>query len=308
MISLKLRDDLAQEHWKAIEGHLNDPRRRKTNNLGYFEERVKRVFTDGTTLKDIVLASPQNLEKMKCQFSKIRGDADDDKQFMKSFNCFRTNYDKLNKRVIELEDKTFYNSHTIIQNLGLQVCPYCNRNQIGYIKGRNKAIHTLDHFYPKADYPILALSFYNLIPCCAACNKLKGPDEPIFQNPYDSNHDWKFKLRPSNANFLTNDEGVSLDLVSTKSDEKLRAFEEVFHVSDAYEIHKRDAREVLKRHHVYNDTFLKELAKTLDWESSDSMSALKEMVFGQQPSEDDIAHRALGKLAYDILKDADLLF
>lgn len=307
MINLPLRDDLAQQHWEAIKWHLSGLKKSsRTNNLDHFEKRVKLVFPD-KTLEDVIVAQPQKLEEMKKEFSECLGSSLDQKKLKKDFQCFLTNYDKLNKRVMELEDKTFYTSHTIIQNLGLQVCPYCNRNQIGYIKGRNKAIHTLDHFYPKAHYPILALSFYNLIPCCAACNKLKGPKEPTFPNPYGCKHDWKFKVRPSNANFLTNDEGVSLDLVSTDSDEKLRAFEEVFHVSDAYEIHKREAREVLIRHHVYNDTFLKELAKTLNVNGSDSMSALKEMVFGQQPTGEDIVHRALGKLAYDILKDADLL-
>lgn len=32
---------------------------------------------------------------------------------------------------------------------------------------------TLDHYLPKADYPILSVSLLNLIPCCAVCNKDK---------------------------------------------------------------------------------------------------------------------------------------
>ena len=35
-----------------------------------------------------------------------------------------------------------------------------------------------DHWFPKKKYPLLAISFYNLIPCCTYCNSsVKGDIE-----------------------------------------------------------------------------------------------------------------------------------
>lgn len=315
MINLKLRDDLAKQHWEAIEGHLKCLSGRNAYNLTYLQKKLQLVFTDGTTLKEIILASPSRLKEIAETFSKHPDYLADKKKFVKLFSCFGTNYNKLNSindPKFQLKNGEGYNGHTIINNLGLQVCPYCNRNHIGYIKERKKAIHQMDHYYPQAEYPILALSFYNLVPCCAACNKLKGTTYPKFPNPYDSNVNlqecFKFRLRPSKADFLTNDEGVDLDLISLDNNELAKDFDAVFHLNDAYQIHKRDAREALMLHHVYNETFLKELERTLELTGNNSTAMLKEMVFASQPVKDDISQRALGKLIYDILEDADLLF
>ena len=32
----------------------------------------------------------------------------------------------------------------------------------------------LDHFYPKDEFPMFAVSFYNLIPVCGTCNSIKN--------------------------------------------------------------------------------------------------------------------------------------
>lgn len=60
-----------------------------------------------------------------------------------------------------------------------KVCCYCHMIETGTclpdeeIKGYRPPI---DHYYGKADYPFLALSLYNFIPCCEKCNgpQMKG--------------------------------------------------------------------------------------------------------------------------------------
>ena len=49
-----------------------------------------------------------------------------------------------------------------------KLCPMC-----GF--GLSK---TLDHYLPKAKFPIHAVNPFNLIPCCRDCNSVKGADEP----------------------------------------------------------------------------------------------------------------------------------
>lgn len=58
---------------------------------------------------------------------------------------------------------------SVIQNLlRLNVCPYCGRNFINQKSGV-----ALDHYFPISQYPLLAVSLYNLIPCCHSCNLSK---------------------------------------------------------------------------------------------------------------------------------------
>ena len=75
-----------------------------------------------------------------------------------------------------------YNAFKLIETSGIKSCPYCNKRSIvtNYVKVSSKKFKQglrseLDHFFPKNDHPMLALSFYNLIPSCLECNlRLKG--------------------------------------------------------------------------------------------------------------------------------------
>jgi len=51
-------------------------------------------------------------------------------------------------------------------------CPYCNHRNVG----------TLDHFLPKSEYPVLAVTPCNLVPACMECNKRKGDYRPTVPN------------------------------------------------------------------------------------------------------------------------------
>lgn len=65
--------------------------------------------------------------------------------------------------------------------LNLDSCFYCDIHPIGtYIKNNNspRLSVDLDHFFPKSQCPLLALSLKNLIPCCQVCNsRIKGRTE-----------------------------------------------------------------------------------------------------------------------------------
>lgn len=71
----------------------------------------------------------------------------------------------------------------IVNNLGLTVCPYCNHSYV--FSAANANFCDLDHLYPKDKFPILAASFYNLIPVCHVCNNKKGDDVFGF-NPHET--------------------------------------------------------------------------------------------------------------------------
>ena len=85
--------------------------------------------------------------------------------------------------------KAFANSHSddwsgllLMKELAKHVryCPYCNAETIYAIKfterGDTRMVkNAFDHYFPRARYPFLGLSLYNLIPACSRCNSnLKG--------------------------------------------------------------------------------------------------------------------------------------
>ena len=70
-----------------------------------------------------------------------------------------------------------WSRHKLLSLIGIEVCPYCQRNYISSYEENNskKTTADLDHFYPKSLYPFLALSLYNFIPSCQICNsRFKG--------------------------------------------------------------------------------------------------------------------------------------
>lgn len=88
----------------------------------------------------------------------------------------------------------------IVQIMGVEVCPYCNRNFVeNYVtrkeNGQRKAYFKgdLDHYYSKEEIPALALSFFNLVPSCKVCNHEKSDSTkrtfyPFYDNENDEYH------------------------------------------------------------------------------------------------------------------------
>ena len=89
-----------------------------------------------------------------------------------------------------------YTAYTLAKNLDINTCVYCNRNYTSTVDKITRP--QFDHYFPQKNYPLLALSFHNLIPSCAICNSgIKGKAE-LFLNehlhPYvnDCLNDFRF--------------------------------------------------------------------------------------------------------------------
>lgn len=85
-----------------------------------------------------------------------------------------------------------------VKSMNLKVCPYCGRQKINVasIPGRRDSKPPIDHFLPKSKYPFLAVSLYNMIPCCTVCNDIsnKGDFDPLdgeigLENPHEFSDD-----------------------------------------------------------------------------------------------------------------------
>ena len=152
-------------------------------------------------------------------------------------------------------------AHKLAKYLDCNVCVYCGRIYTNtVIKNGKCVIHpTFDHFFPKGKYPLLALSFFNLIPSCYNCNCTTKGQKPVNSNttylhPYINSADeinscFKFSYRlksSTNKNDQINIKigGNRIDRtgtnVSTKVDNSTLDFqiEDVYQVHNSYELKK----------------------------------------------------------------------
>jgi hypothetical protein len=116
----------------------------------------------------ILKAKPDEFENI---ILKIKQNNIDKSRLKKAFVGGKNNGGSIGYSKFSAKGTTTYNAYDLAQKLKVNVCSYCNRNYTFTI--RNKSSKStrpdFDHFYDKGTHPILALSFYNLIPSCILC-------------------------------------------------------------------------------------------------------------------------------------------
>lgn len=103
--------------------------------------------------------------------------------------------------------------HDITTNMDLNICLYCNNEDIETIKVPGaEARPDLDHFYPRSKFPFLAITLSNLIPAGTRCNqKYKKAQSMLgYIHPYISGIN---KDRLFNINYIF-DEGRNIDFIN----------------------------------------------------------------------------------------------
>lgn len=82
--------------------------------------------------------------------------------------------------------RTRWDAYKLCHLSQTRTCPYCNHNFSFTVYKDKRGVFrpTLDHFYPKALYPHLALTLPNLIPSCYTCNSSLKGDIDFFFTPH----------------------------------------------------------------------------------------------------------------------------
>lgn len=83
-----------------------------------------------------------------------------------------------------------------VRLLDVRYCPYCNAETVGVVYAESpsekNSFSALDHILPKSDYPLLALSLYNLVPACYRCNsQFKGEKDGFDLEHWDASEPFK---------------------------------------------------------------------------------------------------------------------
>jgi len=216
-------------------------------------------------------------------------------------------------------NKSKYKSYTLATVLDRYTCTYCNRLYTNTVitplkKGRyspnddNRITRPqFDHWYAHIIYPLLGVSFYNLIPSCSVCNSSVKGDEIFdlkgYTHPYmkDTKEVFSFSFNHKD----TEDLNVKINV---KKGSKMANHLNAFKISEVYNAHSAmELRDLLDLRYKYTDDYI----HTLFNDTFDSLDVSQEeiyrMVFGIEQLEQNYHKRPFSKFKHDILRELLLI-
>lgn len=191
---------------------------------------------------------------------------------------------------------------TLMKNLKIEVCPYCNRNYI--FNAGDRRTSEFDHFIPKNNekYPIFAVSVYNLVPVCHTCNHIKSTKITKLINPYDARLKIStFKFNP----IVKTISNFDLELVSTNPLEQDAAdsLNNDLKLKELYSHHSYLVKDLYQKTQIYQTGYLaslKQLFFSNPSLSNVSQSDFVRLILGTYGDDKDISKYPLSKATKDI--------
>ncbi len=167
-----------------------------------------------------------------------------------------------------LDSAKTYNAYNFLKDLGIGVCPYCEDEYL-IVESKKEAKDSfrtaqLDHFYPKSKYPLLAMCFYNLIPCGSDCNRIKLSHD-VEACPYEKNIEQQSYLYP--------DIPIGINMECLSPDDCLVKFHpkngmimnvNVLKLEDRYKHTSPKVYEILKNSQQFTPKYLDSILSTND--------------------------------------------
>ncbi|WP_129750044.1 hypothetical protein [Flavobacterium beibuense] len=216
---------------------------------------------------------------------------------------------------------SIYNGYTLAEQLGIDCCPYCNRHYTTthhtyYVNDNGTAVEKrvfpeFDHFYPQKLHPVLALSFYNLIPSCTVCNThyKNSRDSAHLFHPYTLHQHGAFRFTdfPKDvASLYGGGSAISIGFEYNCTDEmriRLSNSKAFFGIKDIYDkCHGELIRDIIFKKIAFSKRYMEELAGAYTLTFEDAYKIVFECHF-----EDENVHkRPFSKLKKDIFESPDL--
>ena len=206
-------------------------------------------------------------------------------------------------------------SYQITQMKRRNTCTYCNRNYVPTIEtvdDKNNPVRVvrphLDHWFSKELYPLLSMSFYNLIPSRPICNSsVKGNE--VFTlgkhiHPYcDDSRDFTFLANPggkSGWSLVINRKALSIEDTTIKA----------LHLDEIYVFHSdKEVKDIMEFADANSEDYLKTLYEKVlhDLAGSKTPQEVYRMLFGTELDEDQQLDRPLSKMKHDLLKQIGVI-
>ena len=297
MIYLKFNKKAFEFHAEKVQNIFDEILRKKHIRRGkpLLDIYLNTDFLDflKNNTSNLISGKPTKLLEINNEYEKLTLN-DLEKTNIKSF-FLQTGYEGFQEKY----------SKEFLDLIGVDTCIYCNRNYtINITKNHSRA--ELDHWFPKTQFPLLSLSFYNLIPSCHSCNHIKG-------NP---KIDWEKALKEYiHPYFKENKEGFSFDFFYNKSLDKLNIETKSFKKStktdetlifnktkDIYNSHsEKELRDLVNLRYKYSKNYIKILSEDTFKNLKISKDEIYRTIFGIEINENDFHKRPFSKFKKDII-------
>ena len=294
------RQQIEKQHIKRVQEAMVHGNMKNEENIKnrykmictHIEKELRKVGIS-ITFEELIIADFEKLssyiktiEESNYQFGDYSKKGIKEKPFKKVYEA----YDKLIRDGYNLE---------LIESLNISVCPYCNRD---FVNNRGeKTSAQLDHFYPRSKFPIFAVSLYNIIPSCYACNHIKS-EKRLGLSPYEEyvlDELLTFTYSINDLDFLYNPKSVNLHILfETVNNKSLKENFEKLQLEAAYSLHRDEIQSILRKVLVFSEMKIDELWY-LYGDLFESRDQIIQDIFGSYESEEYL-NRILSKLKSDI--------
>lgn len=206
-----------------------------------------------------------------------------------------------------------YSGYDLAKQMDQPTCTYCNRNYTSTVitkKGRKIIRPQFDHYFDKKKHPLLALSFYNLIPCCSICNtsikhrkhfSLKSHIHPYID---DVEAEFKFSYSYQSDPYFKN--GLKVDL-KVDSDLFVMNFLRDMEIEEVYGSHTDVLYDMIYTKQAYSDRYLSILEESVLEGFKMSKQEIYRLVFGVYMDKENFEKRPFSKFRLDILKELGIV-
>jgi hypothetical protein len=285
-------------------------------NIAKYTAQEKITFLNSINIKTEVILKglPNELVSFTSDESKKK------QQKFKKLLEFIFHYEKLGREKGKAfgKDKT-WNTYELTRKLGIKVCPYCNKNWINTVFDEDEGKVTnpqLDHFFPQSEFPVLRLSFYNLIPSCESCNsRIKGElFLPLHKyiHPHYEGFDPEYYFNPipldtASSQGVGENYQISLEVKdSSEKFEKVSNSFNFFKIENIYKPHVDIISEIYFKQTKYGLTRIEDLLNNEMFKGMSIQESYR-IVFSNYFDEKDFNSRPFSKLTKDTLRSLGLI-
>jgi len=200
--------------------------------------------------------------------------------------------EKKAKDIIEFRKQNKINTINDIENIG------GIKDSTKVKKSIIKKNHfTLDHFLPKAECPLLALSLYNFVPSCYSCNSKFKKEKKLLETylsptseDFAVGKEIKFKI-------YYKDKIAKTDLIlKMEYPNKIKNYVSTFKLKGRYKFHQNEALTLIDKQEKYSETRIEEIANILKISSHQ----VKKDIFGEELFSGDIQDKSFTKMKRDV--------
>lgn len=300
--------------------------------ISYVPEKLKSILSDELVIELLIKSKPENLLEINQIISNEALDRETTKYYLEIKDRRKDNAEKtisffksVGKKYFDLlseiicydywisidTNSSKYNAYDLSEALNQSTCVYCNRNYTLTIRSDAKKSGKLlrpqfDHWYPKEKFPLLALSFYNLIPSCSSCNSsIKGSIDFRLEthvHPYSDDVINKFNYSFEYWEMI----GKYSISINCKNDPRISNTVNALALKEIYEAHQFELDDLIKISQAYSPEYLRILKSSFP-SANLTDEQIYRFAFGTELNSYDFHKRPFSKFKHDILKELKII-